>query len=315
MQANQWLRRFRIDITSNSNRLYANGRQQVKVSITLEAREGQTISSASLNSLRLFVLDDDGAVIDLTHTDTANTGLKAATRRDERFEYHAHHPQIHTRSLSRSLSSSLKVLRRHFYVSSTLPGGTLSTLHARIQKDDDTWFDTLVAPFVSSVEIESISPLRLDETHFELDREDAHDHENYDLDLWYLRFINPNFRIVANRSLKCPGGRHFSIQSTGYTSTTTVGQIHYISKIHTLHAFDIGKPPHWYSLDRKFHIALNAKPGAMTLLYARLTVRQRLVIDKRYESVWAVIDQHGNEHTVKFRPMDGGKRIGFTTNF
>ncbi|TFF41212.1 hypothetical protein [Pseudomonas sp. RIT623] len=39
-KANQWLRRFELNITSNSRRVYANGRQQVEVTVTLEPGTG-----------------------------------------------------------------------------------------------------------------------------------------------------------------------------------------------------------------------------------------------------------------------------------
>lgn len=66
---NQWLTRFRLDITSSSNRLYANGRQQVEVTVTLEPRKGETLSEESLNSLSLVLIDEDGEPRLLDHPD------------------------------------------------------------------------------------------------------------------------------------------------------------------------------------------------------------------------------------------------------
>jgi hypothetical protein len=308
-QANQWLRRFKVEVTSNSNRLFANGRQQVRVSVTLEARDGHTISDASLDSLKLFVLDDDGIECDLEHTDPTKIGLMASSTRDERFEYHGHSGQIQARRLD-MLSTSK---RRHFYVTTTLPGGSLCTLYARIQNDEEVWVDTRRAPFVSSVTLEPVTPVHLDETHFALDREDAHSHADYDLDVWHLRFANPNYRIAANRHLKRPGVGYFCIKTDGHASTTPVGRPQYITKVYTLHAFDVGTQPHWVSLDRKYQQTLTAKPDTMTLLRARLTIRRKVVLDQQFDSIWAVIDQHGNEHLLKFLPGDNGNTIRFTT--
>lgn len=303
--ANQWLRRFRVDITSNSPRIFANGRQQVRVTVTLEPRDGQTISQASLDSLQLILIDDDGKIHDL------DAELVASTERDSRFTYHAGSGG----APSPLMEAATGTIRRHFYVTSTLPGGTLSTIYAGIWKDQDTSFETNRAPFLSSVEIESITPRRLTQDHFELSVEDAGNNAATDIDLYYLQFKDPDRYIAASRSLAIPSGVAFY---NGWKNISPWYAIHsdlWSSYRYTHYAFDIGAEFEWASSNGEVTVRLNKRHGCMTLLRERELINSGAAsAEARDWSIWEVIDQHGNGVLLRFVRENHGDRIGFTTD-
>ncbi|MEG1628002.1 hypothetical protein, partial [Pseudomonas sp.] len=55
-----WLRTFKIEISSTSNRLYRNGHQQIEVSLIVEPISGKTITDKQLDSLAIVSEEDDG---------------------------------------------------------------------------------------------------------------------------------------------------------------------------------------------------------------------------------------------------------------
>lgn len=307
--ANQWLRRFRVDVTSNSNRVYANGRQQVEVTVTLEPRDGQTITEQNLASLELLQIDDDGKLHIL------DAELQAHHERDPRFAYHAASGVVP----SPLMESSPLTIRRRFYVTSTLPGGTLSTLYAGIWKDEQSHFETNVAPFKSSVVIESISPQRLPESAFELKMEDTIAYKQSSGNYWddevehqvgYFGLRDPNNFIVESRSQATPGGhafyeRHnwdhalFSFQLTNDYSQHTEVTVHGVGQ-----AFALDVPGSRGSLTQRPHL--------MTLYryHRRFYARHYNALDEE-QSLWKVIDHNGNEHRIEFLSKESGRAIDF----
>lgn len=304
-QANQWLRRFRVDITSNSPRVFANGRQQVRVTVTLEPRDGQAISQEALDSLQLILIDDDGNIRDL------DAELAVSTERDSRFTYHADSGS----APSPLMEAATGTIRRHFYVTSTLPGGTLSTIYAGIWKDQENSFETNRAPFLSSVEIESITPRRLTEDHFELAVEDAGNNGATDIDLYYLKFKEPSRYIASSKSLAIPSGVAFY---SGWKNTSPWYAIHsdlWSSYRYTHYAFDVGAEFEWTSSNGEVTVRLNKHQGCMTLLRERELINSNAAsTETRDWSIWEVIDQHGNAIVLRFVREDQGNRIGFTTD-
>lgn len=306
--ANQWLSRFRVDITSNSNRVYANGRQQVEVTVTLEPRDGQTISEQSLASLELLQIDDEGQFHIL------DAELQALHERDPRFTYHAASGVVP----SPLMESSPRTLRRRFYVTSTLPGGTLSTLYAGIWKDEQSHYETNVAPFKSSVVIESISPQRLPESAFELKMEDSIAYKESVGRTWddevehqvgYFGLRDPNTFIVESRSQATPGGRAFyerhnwdhalfSLQLTNDYSQHAEVSVHGVDQAFALDAGTRGRLTH--------------RPHQMTLhrYHRRFYARHYNALSEE-QSLWKVIDRNGNEHRIEFLSKENGNAIAF----
>ncbi len=307
--ANQWLRRFRVDITSNSNRVYANGRQQVEVTVTLEPRDGQTITEQSLASLELLQIDDQGQFHIL------DAELQAHHERDPRFAYHA----ASGVAPSPLMESSPRTIRRRFYVSSTLPGGTVSTLYAGIWKDEQTHFETNVAPFKSSAVIESISPQRLPESAFELKMEDTIAYKVATERYWddevehqvgYFGLRDPNNFIVASSSQATPDGHAFyerhnwdhaliSFQLTNDYSQHAKVSVHGVDQ-----AFELDVPG---SRGR-----LTQRPHQMTLhRYHQRFYTSHYNSLSEEQSLWQIIDRNGNEHHIEFLSKDNGRAIDF----
>ncbi|MBD8604244.1 hypothetical protein IFT80_16505 [Pseudomonas sp. CFBP 8771] len=59
-----WMEKFSV-AGLNVNKLYPNGRQQLELTIKLKADPGITLSPAELATVRLSVLNDEGAVVDV----------------------------------------------------------------------------------------------------------------------------------------------------------------------------------------------------------------------------------------------------------
>lgn len=303
-KANQWLSRFSLEITSNSNRVYANGRQQVEVTVTLEARNNETISEESLASLQLVQLDDNGNIVVL------DGGLLADIKKDERFDYYAA-TGVAPRRL---LHASTRTFRRRFYVNSTLPGGTLSTLYASIFKDQNNRVETHDGPFKSAVTIESITPPRLTKEHFELVMEDAdHDEKNLKIDLGHLGFRDPNNRISQTYCFDTPSADAFYVRRVWEHSLISfTGSNDYSSETY-IYAFEPGQPFEWERYGRP--VTINKRPNKITLLRTRHQFYRRFV-NETWEKPckWGVLDQYGNEHIIELFGKDNGERIDFRVN-
>ncbi|QXH55458.1 hypothetical protein [Pseudomonas maumuensis] len=306
--ANQWLSRFRVDITSNSNRIYANGRQQVEVTVTVEPRSGQTVTEEQLDSIALLEIDENGEFLIL------NDLLIARNKRNERYEAHAargSNPQ-------NLLASTSATRHRKFYVSSRHRGGTLSTIYAGIYMNQDTHFETNVAPFKSSAVIESVTPHRFSAEHFELNCLDLLNKGNWDIDEYQFAFRDPNYRIAKSIAYGVPAATSFHRQTVNnnswYTFNTADGYRSYCTA---------------YSLDSTFkdefhlyipQVEVNKRPGQLTLLRMKERIDAKLisgmpVSEWAGDSIWGIIDQHGNEHIVKFFAIDAGNLISFKMHY
>ncbi|WP_449433670.1 hypothetical protein [Pseudomonas putida] len=304
IKANQWLSTFRLDITSNSNCVYANGRQQVEVTVTLEPRSGEVISDAALDSLTLLQFDDDGTIT------TLDSALKLSSERDERFDYYGASGRV--RRSADTLSSS--TLRRRFYVSSKLPGGSLSTVHAGIWKDDDTHFETNIAPFKSSVVIESIAPVRLGEEHFNLSVEGELEIEDSRFHKAYFGFKTPTQRIIETRDYRTPSGTVFYERNVWDSVLISFTGTNDYNTIYRMTAYAMGEP---FTLTQDGReITLNDRSHHMNLYweYHRFYNQQHYNSVNESESVWGIIDQDGNRQIVEFFAEDGGEKIGFRVN-
>ncbi|MFJ4155885.1 hypothetical protein ACIPZF_13965 [Pseudomonas sp. NPDC089752] len=310
--ASQWLRRFRVDITSNSNRVFANGRQQVEVTITIEPRQGQTISEQSLASMQLILIDDDGKIHDL------KGDLKAHAERDPRFVYHAASGAVP----SPLLDASTNAVRRRFYVTSTLPGGTLSTIHAGIWKDETTHFETNEGPFQSSVVLESISPRRHPDSAFQLSMEprveyqiesvNNHDDE-FKVDVGYFGFKDPNFTIVQSIAHATASGevfykrRNWDHALFSFEGVNDYSQHYDVSVYAVEHHFHHEFPEARKTfLPRRHHMAIFCSHRRFYSMYFNEI--------EVHESLWTLIDQDGNAHEVEFFTTDNDRVVDFRVN-
>lgn len=312
VKANQWLRRFQLDITSNSRRVYANGRQQVEITVTLEPRNGQTISRESLNSLTLVQIDDEGNPRVLDHPD-----LYAHTQRDERFVYH----NANGSAPSALMASSSNAIHRRFYVTSKRPGGTLSQIYAAIWMDEDHLFVTNAEPFKSLVVIESIAPVPAHKDLFQLSVESPLKYKlpSVNLNYWddefeetagYFGFTDPRTVMVESRALATPPSHAIYEMNAWDHASISFQLTNDYSQHRKVTVYEVGQPFTVKSpdSDRAYH----QRPGHMLIhLYARRFYNRHYSSSESRRSIWNVIDQHGNAYEVEFLVAEAGKHVSF----
>ncbi|MCO7522351.1 MULTISPECIES: hypothetical protein [unclassified Pseudomonas] len=307
-QANQWLSRFEVAVTSNANRVFANGRQQVEITLSIEPRKGQEITAEQLATLQLVVLDDDGIPRDL------QGDLQVSDQRDPRFAYHAASGAVP----SALLQSTPRTLRRRFYVSSTLAGGTLSTLYAGIWKDPETHFETTRAPFQSSVIIESIAApephismfnLELEKTRETYHVEGAHDDE-FEYQIGHFGCSDPRNSIVESRPHATPSGEAFYWRHNwehvliSFTGTNDYSQHCYVA------AYGVNETVEFDTAQAQRR--LRNRPNHMSLcLYHRRFYRHHYSDRAEHASRWTVLDKHGNAYGIEFVATESGRCATF----
>lgn len=298
-----WLRRLRVDVTSPSNRVFANGQQQVEVTVTVEPREGHSLSQQQLDSISLVQFDDNGQLQPL------DFALFADDQRDTRFDYQpvSHHPP----STLPGITDATR--RRRFYISSTRPGGSMDTVYASIWLPDGSRAVSNEGFFRSSVSVESLSPLRLGKEHFQLQRDDVAaeplEGGHFDLDLYTLGFKDPNQRIIESRCYGTASGVEYY---EGYVDSRPALQFGgpYRADSFFHYAFAVGPAFVWQAYGEK--VGINQTAGTMNVVRV-----QNVDYDKpgypqiRRPSRWGLVDQQGNEHIIELLPAANGNLIDF----
>lgn len=163
-----WLKEFTIKVSSNSDRVYNNGRQQIEISLIVEAHANQEVTDAQFNTLKPVYLDDDGNYVALPHIVSADDWWYADSE-NPAFDYlpSSFKPEpmravilnadgsdgqmlevgpdgnwlyvgsAESASVAYTQPSSARRVKR-FYVQSQSRAGTNITLYASIEKDQDT---------------------------------------------------------------------------------------------------------------------------------------------------------------------------------
>jgi len=315
-----WLSRLNINITSNSKRIFNNGNHQLEVSVGLTARKGKTITKEQLESVRLVTLDDDGQYQELSGE------YRASRERDKRFEYYADTGSGPVRLLESN------AYHRRFYVSSTASGGSIKTLYAAVTRDEDNHYVSHTSVFNSSVDVETISRPHVQRSDFKLERIDVRkatvkDVIEFDqkfwpvetavqIDLYYLEFKNPAYRIVDSNAAFSQG---LAVYFVGDRDDGEVNwSLNYISPLVELNVNYVIDPrsPIREFIYRNIRTPINTRAGSMNFL--RLQLRG---VDPKPEagppapSVFAVFDQYGNEHLIKMKPQGAGDLIDFKMHY
>ncbi|MFJ3466785.1 hypothetical protein [Pseudomonas sp. NPDC090201] len=311
-----WLSRLNINITSNSNRIFNNGNNQLQVSVGLTPRKGESITKEQLNSVRLVTLDDDGQYRELSGE------YRVSRKRDERFEYYADTGMAPSRLLESTACS------RKFYVSSTASGGSIKTLYAAVTRDEDSHYVSHTSVFNSSVKVETITSPNRQRSDFKLERVDAlmdtvtdvveHDRKSWkvktavDIDLYHLEFKNPAFRIVdADAAFQDGLAATFLGErddgevfwGNNFASPSVEMNLHYlVDPLSQVQAFGY----------RHLSVPINTRAGAMNFI--RLQLRG---IDPKPEAgppapgSFAVLDQYGNKYKIKMTIEGAGNFMDF----
>ncbi|WP_346832451.1 hypothetical protein ABDX87_08335 [Pseudomonas abietaniphila] len=327
----QWLSKFKIEVTSNSNRLYRNGNQQVKVTVSLTPAKGQEITDGQLDSIWLFLISDDGQYRDLrTHFGERayqaywpseipgpvepQELFRVSTVKDPRFEYYA---ASGSAPLNLIESSSRA---RTFYISSLAPAGERYKIYAAITKEEGVEYATSTSIFNAHAEIETVASPHKKRSDFTLER--VHEYEgksgdtDVDIDLYYLEFANRHFKIVD----AIPYGPN--ADDSYYSDALDVSPWYRVfdgvwpARIYEEHfhyALKPGEPGHFTSHDAS--VAVNTREGAMNFIRLELigygsdfTKYTRTFFGP---SRWGVLDQYGNEYGIQMTQENGGNELNF----
>lgn len=297
-----WITKFGIHVTSNSNKVFGNGRHQLEVSVTVTPKPGVDITEEQLDSIRLVTLDDNGAYQELSGE------LRMSTERDTRFEYYAD-----TGAAPAPLLEA-NARRRKFYVSSSRSGGTLDVIYAAISKDETTHYVSHTSKFNTSATLETLTPLRLTRDDFAFDDEDNHfqtvDATEWNYDVYQL--------FIKSRTLKL-------VDAISYGATS--GEAYFQNVIEEESGWDFeGLAPdiaksfthigYGVSDQREFPVpnatlSVNRYPNSMLFIriftYGTVSLGGTTTIDAR----WGLLDQYGNEHKIKMTQRNDGQYIDF----
>jgi len=297
-----WITKFNIHITSNSNKVFGNGRHQLEVSVSVTPKLGVQITQEQLDSIRLVTLGDDG------HYHELSGDLRMSTERDKRFEYYAD-----TGAPPAPLLAA-NTLRRRFYVSSTRSGGTLDVIYAAISKDEATHYVSHTTPFITSITVETLTPLRLNRDDFAFEAEDNH-FQVIDATEWNY---DVNQLFIKSRTLKL-------VDAIAYGPTS--GKAYFQNVIEEDSGWDFdGLTPdisksfthigYGVSDQREFPVtnatlSVNRYPNSMVFIRIFTYGISWLSGTTTIDAQWGLLDQYGNEHRIKMTQRNDGQYIDF----
>lgn len=129
-----WLADFHIALTSRSDRLYNNGRQQIEVTLVMIPAEGQSISDAQYASAGLMHENDAGEFVTLAHTEQAG-GWFYQAEHDERYDYY---PSLVNMAVPAVPAETVNTIRwKRLYVHSLAAPGEAIRLYGSIAERPD----------------------------------------------------------------------------------------------------------------------------------------------------------------------------------
>lgn len=297
-----WITKFNIHVTSNSNKVFGNGRHQLEVSVSVTPKAGVEISDEQLDSIRLVTLDDDGAYQEL------DGELHVSKERDKRFEYYAD-----TGGAPRALLAA-NSRRRRFYVSSTRSGGSLDVVYAAISKDEETQYVSNTSKFNTSITLETLTPLRLTRDDFAFEAEDNHFQEigttewNYDINQLFIKGRGLRLADAIPYGPRS-GEAYFQKVIDEDTGWDFDGLGPTISRSFTHIGYEV-------SDQREFPVpkavlSVNRVPHSMVFVRIFTYGTVYLAGVATTESRWGLLDQYGNEHRIKMTQRNNGQYIDF----
>ena len=296
-----WLREFRVELSSASNNLYGNGRQQAEIRLTANVQPGQpALTPAQLSSLLLVLEKPDGTYELLPFNGPTTLQWWQSIERDMRFDLMPGSTGV--RPLSPPTSTASKLL----YVSTTQPGGSNVKLRARIQKDDNTVYYTDEASgFDSHVVLTTVRPPAYGEQDYEwrktVDQGDVNHvflHE-YSLQLKNLG-LSPVYQLIAPGMIRwhrnAPGERYATYVGMAFPGNNT---IRYETRIDTGADFE----PARVTSTRGSEALILVLNGANNIPY------NREGLDHGGPCTVTLVDRHGNDHHVQFRFDEQGTAL------
>jgi len=149
MPIEDWLSVFAIDVTSSVPALYANGYQQVELTLSVEARENEdgseNLTEAEYNSLCLFSKNPDGSYARIPFAGDSEASWLQTTEKDPLFDYYeaAKNSQpINTTAPSTQAPVDNTKRTKKVFVTSTASGGSTLEIFAGITYRDGTLYYT-----------------------------------------------------------------------------------------------------------------------------------------------------------------------------
>lgn len=159
-----YLSLFKIEVSSGSEFMYENGRQQVELTLSVAERDGYILTEAELNILTVVHRTPNGQYEPLPATPQDTTDefewfLNSA--RDERFEYFPLQAKSKCNSTAKknnfqSVSQTkVDIKTRTFYITTTAPGGSSIELFAQIEICGEPY--TTGVDFVSTAHLTAVA--------------------------------------------------------------------------------------------------------------------------------------------------------------
>ncbi|MEB0077937.1 hypothetical protein QN386_09995 [Pseudomonas sp. CCI3.2] len=150
-----WLIDMNIETTSGSSMLYANGRQQVEVTLTLETRAEFPLTDAQKKSLRIVVEQSNGDYRPLPEQQLNNDWWYSETK--DKYDYYPVAVDQQPRIINKEQSSNQPkaFFQKVFYVLSTAIGGAAIKLRAQASKSEDETYQS-IAPLDHSVILSAV---------------------------------------------------------------------------------------------------------------------------------------------------------------
>lgn len=297
-----WISKLQLHITSNSNKIFGNGRQQLEVSVSVTPKSGVEFTQEQLDSIRLMTLDDDG------NHQALGGELQVSTDRDTRFEYYAD-----TGSAPSALLES-NIRRRRFYVSSTRTGGSLDVIYAAITKDEDNEYVSSNPSYFSSQTIETLTPLRLIRDDFTWLVEDNFVQEigdtKWDYDVYQLFLRGRSLRLVESIPYGPRSGEGYYQkiveEEDGWLADGEMvwSWTHYAYEISDKRRFKV----------KKATLSVERRPASMVFIRIKTAGSVNLSGVTNRSSHWGLIDQYGNEHKIEMTQESNGNLINFIMN-
>lgn len=294
-----WITKFGIHVTSNSNKVFGNGRHQLEVSVTVTPKPGVDITEEQLDSIRLVTLDDNGAYQELSGE------LRMSTERDTRFEYYAD-----TGAAPAPLLEA-NARRRKFYVSSSRSGGTLDVIYAAISKDETTHYVSHTSKFNTSATLETLTPLRLTRDDFAFDDEDNHYQEirgtEWNYDVYQLFIKGRNLKLVEAIPYGPTSGQAY-FQSI-FEEESFFDPDYYLAKSFTHIGYQVSDQTRFRVPEAV--LSVDRRPNSMLFIRIFTQGGAKLTGVETIDAQWGLLDQYGNEHKIKMTQRNDGQYIDF----
>ncbi|QLL10857.1 hypothetical protein [Pseudomonas chlororaphis] len=312
-----WLSRFEIALTSASPQLYPNARQQIAVTLTIQARTGKVISRQEQESLCLSVRNNTGQFSPLPVEDNGTAHWFASATRNNYSYYPSTADPAPNKNEEGGTSAGVAdgdvtFFEKTFYVMSRAPEGSQETLYARVTRhmDNESYvYNTVEDPsFKTSVGITAAPiPQFFAPEHYTFDRTLVGGNGSSDLFIWEYSLAGRNMQlpVVTFRSAEMqPAGMiQWADRDPSETRASHVGyaapgqsEFHYNPAIRLGSQF---QPTPTAVRPRSGHITIVLQ-GSNNIPYDRDSA-----IGQGGPCVITAIDMYGNDHRFRVRFQDG----------